>query len=90
VRRAGLLDFSREQLEFLQFGRVVDTTRLRTEFGYTPRFDTVRAFDDVVRHRGFAMRIQPAAVRRAEGRILGAVRTAAAVGSAAAAGGRDG
>jgi len=82
VRRAGLLDFSREQLSFLEFGRAVDTTRLRTEFGYTPRYDTVAAFDDVVRHRGLAMRVQPAAVRRAEGAILDAVRAAAAAGSA--------
>ena len=81
VRRAGLLDFSREQLSFLEFGRAVDTTRLRTEFGYTPRYDTVAAFDDVVRHRGLAMRVQPAAVRRAEA-ILDAVRAAAAAGSA--------
>jgi UDP-glucose 4-epimerase len=94
VRRAGLLDFSREQLEFLEFGRVVDITRLRTEFGYRPRYDTVRAFDDVIKHRGLTMRVQPAVVRRAESRILGAVRAAAAVRSAAAgaaaAGSRDG
>ena len=84
VRRAGLLDFSREQLSFLEFGRVVDTTRLRTEFGYTPRYDTVAAFDDVVRDRGLGMRVPPAAVRRAEGAILDAVRAAAAASSAGA------
>ena len=81
VRRVGLLDFSREQLGFLEFGRVVDTTRLHTEFGYTPRYDTVAAFDDVVRHRGLAMRVQPTVVRRAEGAILDAVRAAAAASS---------
>ena len=84
VRRAGLLDFSREQLSFLEFGRVVDTTRLRTEFGYTPRYDTVAAFDDVVRDRGLGMGVPPAAVRRAEGAILDAVRAAATAGSAGA------
>jgi UDP-glucose 4-epimerase len=88
VRRAGLLDFSREQLEFLEFGRAVDTTRLRTDFGYTPRYDTVAAFDDVVRHRGLAMRVQPQAVRRAERGILDAVRAAAAAIPVGA--GRDG
>jgi UDP-glucose 4-epimerase len=81
IRRAGLLDFSREQLGYLEFGRVVDTTRLRTEFGYTPRYDTVTAFDDVVTNRGLGMRVQPAAVRRAEGAILDAVRAAAAAGA---------
>jgi UDP-glucose 4-epimerase len=81
VRRAGLLDLSREQLRFLEFGRVVDVTRLRTEFGYTSRYDTMGAFDDVVRGRGLRLRVQPAAVRRAERGILDVVRAAAAVGS---------
>jgi UDP-glucose 4-epimerase len=81
VRRAGLLDLSREQLRFLEFGRVVDVTRLRTEFGYTARYDTVGAFDDVVRGRGVRLRVQPAAVRRAERGILDVLRAAAAVGS---------
>lgn len=48
VRRARRVDFSPEQLRFLQFGRAVDTTRLEREFGYTPRFSTVEAFDDFV------------------------------------------
>jgi UDP-glucose 4-epimerase len=78
VRRAGLLDLSREQLQFLEFGRVVDTTKLRTEFAYTPRYGTVEAFDDVVRHGRLAMRVPPTAVRRAELGILDAVRAAAA------------
>jgi UDP-glucose 4-epimerase len=81
VRRAGLLDLSREQLRFLEFGRVVDVTRLRTEFGSTPRYDTVGAFDDVVRGGRLRLRVQPAAVRRAERGILDVVRAAAAVGS---------
>jgi len=79
VRRAGLLDFSGEQLRFLEFGRVVDTTRLRTEFGYTPRYDTVQAFDAVVRGQRLAMRIPPAVVAQAERGILDVVRTVAGV-----------
>ena len=79
VRRAGLLDHTREQLRFLEFGRGVDTTRLRTDFGYTPRYDTVRAFDAVVRERGLRLRIQPDVVRRAERGVLSVL-----------AGGRDG
>ena len=78
VRRAGLLDPSREQLEFLEFGRAVDTTRLRTEFGYTPRYDTMQAFDDVLAQRGLATRVPPAAVRRTEAAVLGTVRAVAA------------
>lgn len=44
VRRSGMIDFSPEQMQFLNFGRVVDTTALRTTFGYTPRFTTAQAF----------------------------------------------
>jgi UDP-glucose 4-epimerase len=46
-RRFGLVDFSPEQLRFLEHGRVVDTTRLREQFGYT----TAEAFADFVRTR---------------------------------------
>ena len=35
----------------LHFGRVVDTTRLRTRFGFTPRWTTTQAFDDFVHGR---------------------------------------
>ena len=51
VRGARLVDFSPEQMRLLNFGRVVDTTRLRTQFGFTPRWTTVQAFDDYVRGR---------------------------------------
>ncbi|MDQ1687992.1 MAG: UDP-glucose 4-epimerase [Frankiaceae bacterium] len=50
-RRAGLVDFSPEQLRFLEHGRAMDTTRLRTVFGYEPSYSTVEAFDDFVRGR---------------------------------------
>ena len=42
-RRFGFVDYSPEQMRFLNFGRVVDTTRLRTEFGYVPRYSTADA-----------------------------------------------
>jgi UDP-glucose 4-epimerase len=49
---ARVVAFSPEQLRLLDFGRVVDTTRLRDEFGFTPRWTTTQAFDDFVRGRG--------------------------------------
>ncbi|SHE49282.1 NAD-dependent epimerase/dehydratase family protein [Streptoalloteichus hindustanus] len=52
VRGARLVDFSPEQVRFLNFGRVLDTTRLRAEFGFTPRWTTRQAFDDFVTGRG--------------------------------------
>ncbi len=58
-RRTGLVDFSPEQLAFLQFGRGVDTTRLRADFGYEPRFDTAGAFEDFVVGTGLSRIIDP-------------------------------
>ncbi|MEV6285355.1 NAD-dependent epimerase/dehydratase family protein [Kribbella sp. NPDC051770] len=46
VRRARLADFSPDQITFLTYGRAVDTTRMRTEFGFEPQYTTAEAFDD--------------------------------------------
>jgi UDP-glucose 4-epimerase len=43
VRNSGVIEFSDEQASFLNFGRVVDTSRLRAEFGYPPRLSTEQA-----------------------------------------------
>ncbi|MHB8451985.1 MAG: NAD-dependent epimerase/dehydratase family protein [Mycobacteriales bacterium] len=45
-RRFGLADFSPEQMRFLEHGRVADTTRLRTQFGYSPVYTTAQALAD--------------------------------------------
>ncbi len=60
IRRCGVVDFSPEQLQFLTFGRVVDTTLLHTEFGYSPRYTTETALADYARTR--ASRHAPAPV----------------------------
>ena len=51
LRGVQLIDYSFEPARFRHFGRVLDTTRLRTEFGFVPRWTTVAAFDDYVRAR---------------------------------------
>jgi len=48
VRQTGLVDFSPEQLQFLQWGRVGDVNRLKTKFGYTPRYSTAEALRDFI------------------------------------------
>jgi UDP-glucose 4-epimerase len=48
-RRFGFVDYSPEQMRFLNFGRVVDTTVLRERFGYTPRYTTEAALADYAR-----------------------------------------
>lgn len=51
-RRFGLLDFSSEQLEFLKYGRGLDTTKMREVLGFEPSFTTAGTFDTFVeRHR---------------------------------------
>jgi UDP-glucose 4-epimerase len=46
VRNSGVLDVTGEESRFLNFGRVLDTTRLREEFGYSPRFTTSETVQD--------------------------------------------
>jgi UDP-glucose 4-epimerase len=72
-RRAGLVDFSPEQMDFLQFGRGVDTARLEEQFGYHPAYTTETAFDDFVTGRGLTRYIDPERVAAVEQGILGRV-----------------
>jgi UDP-glucose 4-epimerase len=58
-RSARLVDFSPEQMRLLNFGRVVDNRRLRRQFGFTPRWTTVQAFDDYVRGRALRPMVDP-------------------------------
>lgn len=46
VRRAGLVDFSSDQIQLLRYGRVVDTERLAVDVGWRPAYSTLSAFDD--------------------------------------------
>ncbi len=71
VRRARLADFSPDQITFLTYGRAVDTTRMRTEFGFEPKYTTASAFD------AFRDSLGPGAVARASQLLsagLGALR----------------
>jgi UDP-glucose 4-epimerase len=71
VRRARLADFSPDQITFLTYGRAVDTTRMRTEFGFEPEYTTAAAFDD------FRTSVGPGAVTKASSLLaagLGALR----------------
>jgi UDP-glucose 4-epimerase len=68
---AQLADYSLEHIQFLSFGRVLDTTRLRTEFGFVPRWTTAQAFDDYVRGRALRPTIDPAWIATAQRCLLG-------------------
>jgi nucleoside-diphosphate-sugar epimerase/1-acyl-sn-glycerol-3-phosphate acyltransferase len=45
------LDFSPEQVRFLQFGRVADTTAARERLGFTPKWSSLEAFRDFATSR---------------------------------------
>jgi UDP-glucose 4-epimerase len=51
VRRSRLADFSPEQIQFLAYGRGLDTTRMRDVLGLEPRYTTRGAFEDFVATR---------------------------------------
>lgn len=70
IRSARVVDFSPEQVRFLNFGRVVETTNLKQQFGFTPRWTTQQAFDDYVHGRALRPMIDPDRVADAERRVL--------------------
>jgi UDP-glucose 4-epimerase len=47
-----LVGFSPDQVRYLNYGLVVDTTRLKATFGFTPKWTTAEAFDDFVTGSG--------------------------------------
>jgi UDP-glucose 4-epimerase len=68
VRNAGVIEFTAEQSTFLNYGRVVDTTRLRTQFGYTPQYTTEGALQAYIDSRT-SPRLAIGMVQRAEGLV---------------------
>jgi UDP-glucose 4-epimerase len=73
-RNTRLLDFGPEQVRYLNFGRVVDTTRLKEVFGFTPRWTTRQAFDDYVHGRGLRPILDPDRLDAVERRIVDVLR----------------
>jgi UDP-glucose 4-epimerase len=75
LRRANrYTEISREQLDYLSYGRVMDTTRMRVELGYHPKWTTAEAFDDYIRGRGLTPIIDPQWVRSLEGKAVAAAQ----------------
>jgi len=68
-RRAGLVDFSPEQMRYLEHGRVADVSRLEAELGWTPR-PTGEAFRDFVERRGGGHFVTPETAAAVEERLL--------------------
>jgi UDP-glucose 4-epimerase len=76
-RRTGLARFSGEQVRYLHFGRVVDNTQLKRQFGYQPKYTTAEAFDDFVQSGTVRRVVDPGLVsglERTVGELLGGTR----------------
>jgi len=71
LRRANRYnEISRDQFDYLSYGRVMDTSRMRSELNYQPKWTTAEAFDDYVRGRGLTPIIDPHRVRSLESRAI--------------------
>jgi UDP-glucose 4-epimerase len=66
VRRSGMVDFSPPQMQFLNFGRVVDIAKLEKEFAYTPRYTTAEAFESFLTERPLSPVISAGQLEHAE------------------------
>ncbi|WP_170312969.1 NAD-dependent epimerase/dehydratase family protein [Prescottella subtropica] len=65
-----MASFTREQLDYFHFGCGLDTTRMRTELGFEPRWTTLQAVDDFVRGSGLEPVIDPGWVDRVESTMI--------------------
>ncbi|HMG29703.1 MAG TPA: NAD-dependent epimerase/dehydratase family protein [Jiangellaceae bacterium] len=74
VRRAGLADFSPEQIRFLTYGRGVDTTRMRDRLGFRPKYTTAQAFATFVDARSRDGVLDRDRVGSVERMLVGALR----------------
>lgn len=71
LRRANrYTEITREQFAYLSYGRVMDTTRMRSDLDYQPKWTTAQAFDDYLRGRGLTPIVDPHRVRSWEGRAI--------------------
>lgn len=65
--------FTKEELDYFHFGCGLDTTRMRTEFGFEPRWTTKEALDDFARGIGLTRLVKTEWVDRIEELALSAL-----------------
>jgi UDP-glucose 4-epimerase len=82
-RRFGRVDFSADQMRFLSYGRVLDTTRMRTELGLEPKYSTQEAFADFVRGRRLRGMLSADRVEAVERRAMVGVHAVLSITGAA-------
>jgi UDP-glucose 4-epimerase len=72
LRQGRNADFSHEWINFLAFGRGLDTTRMRSMLGFEPKHTTATAFDDFAAFIGPGI-FGPDRVRATEEALMGAL-----------------
>jgi UDP-glucose 4-epimerase len=80
IRRVGLIDFPADQLRFLVHGRVVDNTRLKREFGFTPALTTREALEEFAAGHRFRRLLTKERADRLEAEVLDLVSKVAGGG----------
>jgi UDP-glucose 4-epimerase len=73
ARNMGVGQIGLDQIDLFVHGRVVDTTRLVEEFGFTPR-DTATAFDDFIKGHANGSSLTADRLAAAERAILDGIR----------------
>lgn len=63
-------EFTQEQLDYYHFGCGLETSRMRTELGFEPRWTTLQAFDDFVKGAALRPVINPEWINSAETKLL--------------------
>jgi len=74
LRRAKIADFSPEQVQFLTYGRGVDTVRMRERLGFEPKHTTMHAFDSFADARCRDGLLDRDRIASADRMLVGAVR----------------
>lgn len=74
IRRFGLIDSSAEQIDFLKYGRGVDTTRIKEELGFQPVYTTEQTFDAFVKSRDLGRVIPKVVFDDVEAKVMNFAR----------------
>ena len=69
VRNSGVVEVSAEKTSFLNYGRVVDNTRMRTDFGYLARYTTDEALQAYLDGRSALPRVVVGTLESAQRKV---------------------
>ena len=74
MRRFGLIDSSAEQIDFLKYGRGVDTTRMKEVLGFDPAYTTEQTFESFVSARQLSRVIPSMVLDDVEAKVMSFAR----------------